>query len=294
MNKLKTIITGVDFSDCSRSALEQAVRMAKWNNANLRMIHVIEDLVVSEAAEAMRMTLDQIRNQAREQAIGRLGLWARETGAEKNHSREVHMGSPLDGLLQECKTSKADLLVLGVTGDSLLPYGAGNLATKCLRKAPCKVMLVRPGHARPFRRIVACVDFSETSREAVVQALRVASQDQAEVHFLHVFTGSWGRYLLVPDAWEVDPQLATQYRQALEQKLRDFVGNTGERQVHFAVTEAGNHGHGIAEYARRVDADLVVLGSKGRSNLTYVLLGSTVERLVREIPCSALVVKPPA
>jgi hypothetical protein len=42
-----------------------------------------------------------------------------------------------------------------------------------------------------------------------------------------------------------------------------------------------------------VGADLVVLGTKGRSNLGYVLLGSTVERLLREIPCSALVVRPP-
>jgi nucleotide-binding universal stress UspA family protein len=65
------------------------------------------------------------------------------------------------------------------------------------------------------------------------------------------------------------------------------------RTARFAVVEAANHGHGIAEYARRVGADLVVLGTKGRSNLGYVLLGSTVERLLKEIPCSALVVRPP-
>jgi nucleotide-binding universal stress UspA family protein len=60
----------------------------------------------------------------------------------------------------------------------------------------------------------------------------------------------------------------------------------------FAVVEEAYHGHGIAEYIRRVGDDLVVLGTKGRSNLGYVLLGSTVERLLREIPCSALVVRP--
>jgi nucleotide-binding universal stress UspA family protein len=171
--------------------------------------------------------------------------------------------------------------------------GAGTLATKCLRKVPAKVMLVHERQTGPFRRIVAGVDFSDQSREAVTQALRVADQDHAEVHFLHVFTGSWGRYALVPDAWEVDETKAAQYRHALELRLREFVGDTGKRPVHFAVTEAANHGHGIAEYARRVHADLLVLGTKGRSNLGYVLLGSTVERLLREIPCSALVVRPP-
>ena len=36
MNKLKTILVGADFSDCSRSALEQAVRLARWNHARLQ------------------------------------------------------------------------------------------------------------------------------------------------------------------------------------------------------------------------------------------------------------------
>jgi hypothetical protein len=126
-------------------------------------------------------------------------------------------------------------------------------------------------------------------------------------------------------------------RSALELRIREFVGETGKHPTPFAVAEAANHGHGIAEYARRVHADLLVLGTKGRSNLglvaeaqpivsvipakthghgiaeycrnvgadlvilgakghtnlKYVLLGSTVERLMKEIPCSALVVRPP-
>jgi nucleotide-binding universal stress UspA family protein len=138
------------------------------------------------------------------------------------------------------------------------------------------------------------VDFSEQSREAAVQALRVSAQDNAAVHFLHVFTGSWGRYPLVPDAWEVDEAKAAEYRRALEQRLREFVGHTGGREVRFLVVEASSHGHGIAEHARRVGADLIVLGHKGKTNLEYVLLGSTVERLLREIPCSVLVVRTPA
>jgi len=98
----------------------------------------------------------------------------------------------------------------------------------------------------------------------------------------------------VPDAWEVDEEKAAQYRHALDQRVREFVGDTAGRPVRYAVVEAARHGHGIAEYARRVGADLVVLGTKGRSNLGYVLLGSTVERLLREIPCSALALRSPA
>ena len=152
MNTLKTIIVGVDFSECSRSALEQAVRMAEWNRADLRVIPAIEHLTISDAAEALKLTEDEIREQMRQHAITRLEAWAKAAGAPSGHSREVIFGPPLDVLLKETRTSEADLLVLGVSGESLLPYGAGTLATKCLRKAACKVMLVKESHARPFQR----------------------------------------------------------------------------------------------------------------------------------------------
>ncbi len=243
MNQLKSILVGVDFSDCSRSALKQATRLAKGNNARLHALHCVEYLTLSDAAWASHIPHEKLERDAVAEAKPKLQRWLAEAGAAS--------------------------------------------------EAPTKVMLVHEGHTGPFRKVVAGVDFSEQSREAVAQALRVAAQDDSQVHFLHVFTGSWGRYALVPDAWEVDEEMAAQYRHALEQRLREFVGDTAGRPARFTVVEAANHGHGIAEYARRVGADLVVLGTKGRSNLGYVLLGSTVERLLREIPCSALVVRPP-
>ncbi len=293
MNKLNNILAGIDFSDCSRSALEQAVRLAKWNTARLHALHSIEYLTLSDAAWASHTPQEKLEQDAAAEANNTLHQWLRKSGAASDAQVLVDVGAPIDCILRRVRETEADLLVLGVSGSSMIPMGAGTLATKCLRKVPAKVMIVHERQTGPFLRIVAGVDFSEQSRGAVNQALRVAEQDDAEVHFLHVFTGSWGRYALVPDAWEVDEAQAAQYRRALELRLREFVGDTGKRLVHFAATEAANHGHGIAEYARRVHAHLLVLGTKGRSNLGYVLLGSTVERLLREIPCSALVVRPP-
>jgi universal stress protein E len=79
----------------------------------------------------------------------------------------VDLGSPIDCVLRRVRDAKADLLVLGVTGSSMIPMGAGTLAPKCLRKTPTKVMLVHEGHTGPFRKVVACVDFSEQSRDAL-------------------------------------------------------------------------------------------------------------------------------
>ncbi len=291
MNTLKTIVVGVDFSECSRSALQQAVRLARWNNAGLRIIHAMPPPSLNSAGEELQPTLDELLGGMREHAIARLADWAAEAGAPGGHSREVINGVPLDVLLTESRTQDADLLALGITGESLLANGAGTLATKCLRKSGTKVLLVNASHAKPFRRIVACVDFSETSREVVAQAWRVAGRDRAEVHLLHAFQPEWRVWTSATEL----PALSNfekSHRAILEGNLRQLAASSPNANPVVSVMPAKTPGHGIAEYCREVNADLVILGSKGRTNLTYVLLGSTVERLLKELPCSALVVRP--
>ena len=82
------------------------------------------------------------------------------------------------------------------------------------------------------------------------------------------------------------------YRAILEGNLKQYAERLPGRSAAIAVHPARTHGHGIAEYCRSIGADLVIMGAKGQTNLKYVLLGSTVERLLKEIPCSVLVVRP--
>jgi nucleotide-binding universal stress UspA family protein len=154
-------------------------------------------------------------------------------------------------------------------------------------------MLVHEQHAGPFRNVTACVDFSDTARVAVEQARHVGEQDQSQVHFIHVFSGPWRRLPLRLETPRTLADFEKQYRTLLEGRLREFVGDTSGLQATFKVIEADRVAQGIAEYAHSTATDLLVLGSKGQSNLKYLLLGSTVERLLREVPCSVLVVRPP-
>ena len=64
MNKLNNILAGIDFSDCSRSALEQSVRLAKWNNAHLHALHSIEYLTLSDAAWASHTPQEKLEQAA--------------------------------------------------------------------------------------------------------------------------------------------------------------------------------------------------------------------------------------
>lgn len=290
MNKLKNILLGTDFSVGSVAARQQAVRLARWNGAGLQAVHVVDVLAVRQYAEQLERPLMLVEKEIVEQTGRRLREWLAQSGSEVEGAAII--GMPLDGLLNRARENEASLLVLGVRGETTAHADAGNLALKCLRKAQTKVMLVHEHHVGPFKQVVACVDFSETARVAVQQARHVAEQDGSQVHFIHVFSQPW--LTLPQETPQRGVDAAGKYRTVLENRLREFVGNTTGLKATFQVVEADRSAPGIADYARHTSADLLVLGSKGLSNLKYLLLGSTVERLLREVPCSVLVVRPPA
>ena len=60
MNRLKNIVVGIDFTSNCESALEQAIRIARWNNASLHVVHVIDELVVEDYQEAYGGSAEQI------------------------------------------------------------------------------------------------------------------------------------------------------------------------------------------------------------------------------------------
>lgn len=291
MNRLQNILLGTDFSPCAAAALHQAGRLAHWNNARLHIVHVASVLAVREYADVFHLPLMSVEKEASKYAGKRLNEWLKP--AVVSGSSEAVIGMPLETLLNRIKELDANLLVLGLRGETTLHNDAGNLALKCLRKAQTKVILVHEHHAGPFRNVVCCVDFSETAREAVAQAKHVGQQDESQVHFVHVFSGPWRGLPFHLENEQSIQEHDMQYRSLIENRLREFVGDVSGLKAKFKVIECEGVSHGLSEYARQTSADLIVLGNKGQSTFTAMLLGSTVERLLRDLPCSILVVRPP-
>ena len=289
MNQLRSIVVGVDFSRCSLKALAHAVRIARWNEARLHVLHVIDGLDVADLAEAVRAPLDEVRAQVARTAAHELEARVLEVGGDA--TIQVEIGPPIDEILKALRRVSADLLVVGANGGSEPHLGAGTLAVKCLRKATTKVLLVSAEAADSFRTIAACVDFSPASRVVVEQARRVALSEGSEIHCLHVYHPPWQRlHYLTPTA-EVKPDIQTQYLAALHDRLEEFAGLNPTSAVRCALFPHARYGTGIVEYARQISADLIVLGTRGRTNLPYIMAGSTAEHLLRELPCSVLAVR---
>lgn len=136
-----------------------------------------------------------------------------------------------------------------------------------------------------FDTVVVATDGSESVKRAVDVAFDLADRFDAHPHALSVV-----------DASEVDAspqQLRDELRTALE-TTADAALATVEERTDRKVTTAvrdGRPASEICEYAREVDADLIVTGTRGRHGENRLLLGSVAERVVRTSPVPVLTVR---
>lgn len=291
MDRVNSIIVGIDFTPGSEAALAQAVRIAAWNRAALHAVHVIETIVAMEMQEALTPYVAEIEKGLVAEARALWDKFGNDVPGKSGIDFAVAINSPVIELTKRVRERKADLLVLGAHGVAS-GKSPGILATQCVRRVPTRVLLVREAHTGPFKNVVACLDFSETSRSAVSAAVRIAAQDGAALHILHVFTPPWRR-LTAPPA---RPEVVAAYREALLGQVKGFC-QTGTAEMEwsrakFELVEASGHGAGIVEFVKTSGADLVVMGTRGKTNLRDVLIGSTAERVLRDAPCAILAIKP--
>lgn len=292
MNRLKKIVVGVDFSDCSANALSRAAAISQNNQGELHVIHVIDYLVLTDLKAVYRRNSEEVEAQVCQDMRNRLLQMVAKISPDVRPELDVVIGSPLDGLIRKVKAVEADLLVLGTRGQGG-SEDTGTLAAKAIRKVPASVLLVEPHHTEPLRKVVVCIDFSPIS-DRLVQLAQLVVAPEGSIHLLHAYSPPWEKLHYKAPTPEATPNFREAFKIALEARLESYLEAVPaeKRQLFgFSLRESSGAAQGILAYLCGHQADLAVLGTKGRTNLRYMLMGSTAERVVRETPCSLLAAK---
>jgi nucleotide-binding universal stress UspA family protein len=140
-----------------------------------------------------------------------------------------------------------------------------------------------------FKRIVVGSDGSPNGDRALQVARDLAVASSAHLFVIHinqVVAGKGGAYPVLADEPEMRARLKAQVQQFAA------AGIDAEFHVHNVGFESP--AHTIGEDARARDADLIVVGSRGRAPFTQFVLGSVPMRLLHIAHCPVLVVPPPA
>ena len=205
-------------------------------------------------------------------------------------------GRDFEGLIEEARKAKADLVVIGThRPSSLVQDMLGTTADRVLRHGGLPLLLVRSKPQGPYNSLLVAVDFSPASRRALELALRWFAQ--ARVAAVTAY-GSSRRSFLGDDAQAREAAAETR-RLALKgilQEVRHALGaGTNEAAIERVVpmVERGWAEDVILRAAQEEKPELIVVGTHARGGLQHAVLGSVAEWVLTEAPCDVLAIPPP-
>ncbi len=293
MKRFHCILVGLDLSPQSRNALREAARLAAFDESALIAIHVVEQELADAIGQSLKLdgpgVVDHVGKSVRH-FIADSGV---DTGILKC---EIAVGRPFVEIVKACEAHKVDLLVMGSRGSQHGPGSIGTIAAKCLRKAPPDVLVVKEDITGPHRHIIACVDMSETSAKALQVARRIAEQDGATLDCLYIdqsalaLAADYGGYL--PALPATDGATAAAWQKELDAFVEPLLRDSSIRQHRNIVVERMNIREAIIEHINATRATLVSLGTRGKTDLRTLIMGTSAEKVVQHAPCSILAVKP--
>lgn len=289
------VIVATDFSPSARVAIGHAARIAGDRGVRVHAATVVDSDHIATLASSVPLTRDEVEKKVVERTRTLLAQELQDAGQAHITDLHVAIGRPGDELEDLCERLEARLLVLGYHGRTERGSGPGTVAGRCVRHAPCDVLLTRRSHTRAFRRVVAGVDFSESGREVVRIASGMADRSGGEVVLLHAHAnpfdalGYTGFGLDDPRKYD---DLTEEIREDLEKVAAEVRADSG-RTVRAEVLLDAHYGRAIAGWCTDHAADLVVVGTRRKPGLRYWLLGSTAEYVLKETECAVLAVRDP-
>jgi nucleotide-binding universal stress UspA family protein len=294
MLAIKTILHPTDFSEYSQAAFEVARAVARDYRARLILLHVSLPIMQSGEVYALITHPDEIR----EELTNRLKAM-RSMSDDVAIEIVLKEGDPATQILTTCKEMGCDLIVMGTHGRTGLSHLlTGSVAEKVIRNAACPALTIKnpivqatatADDAAPVETILHPTDFSADAQPAFEVACALAGERRARLVVLHVerppLTSLGGTTLVPPLPSEYD-------RERLWDQLNRIQPSRPGIDVEHRL-EYGDPEAVILQTAHEIGADLIVMGTHGRTGLRRLLMGSVAEHVVRKASCSVLTVRTP-
>jgi nucleotide-binding universal stress UspA family protein len=303
MNRFRNIL--LVFQPPNDAVFRGAFELAKRNQGRIKIMDVVEDsgayvgLASLRSAEELQGVLREARRHEIESFLGRSQVDSSDIEIQ------VSFGDPAVEIIREVVRGEHDLVVKtaeGRYGIRAALFGATGM--KLLRKCPRPVWIIKPDAATDGKRVLAAINIAEDDENhramnrMIVElgsSLASAPAGHLDIVYCWQLPGesilSSGRTRIGKD--ELDRMLDVTerlHRDRLAEFVRPFDLSAVSHQTHLLK---GDPGGIIPELAKDAGSDVLVMGTVGRSGLKGLITGNTAEKVIYQIGCSVLALKPP-
>ena len=291
------ILLATDGSREAELAAKTAIRVAQETGSELHVIHVL--ILPPQSAHDPYSFNTEAREQAEKRSRARLEeLVGRiETSGGKVGGSHLGVGRPDAEIIDRAEEIGAGLIIVGSRGLGTIRRSlTGSVSDSVVHYAHCPVLVARGEAVELPTKILVAIDGSEEAVLAASTAADLAKGTGSELHVVYVEPLTYAHQLAGWETYNVD--LLNRLDEAAEEEASSRLEEQVQKITETGGEIAGAHarvGYPDAEIvglAGRLDAGLIVMGSRGLGPLRRALMGSVSDSVVRHAHCPVLVVRP--
>ncbi len=281
MARYRKLLVAIDGSPSSMHALEESFKLSK---EGILGVSVAPPFTVDLRVGGDESIQSLLREPC-ETALTKASGMAEVAGAQVFGI--CAMGQPHERIVDLSESEGCDLIVVGAKGMlSLEKALMGDTTAKVIGYSVKDVMVVPEKTTLGLDKILLSTDGSEYSRRATVRAMDFAESYGTELHVVSIVEISAEIYSIAPEVVEKKVGEAENYLAGIKKQADargiKYKGFVRDSEAPYDI---------ILEIAQNEKVGLIVMGSHGRTGLTRILMGSTVERVIAQACCPVLVVK---
>ncbi len=269
---MKKLLIATDLSPRSDRALYRALELASDLNYNLHVLHVID-------GEYPDKIVRTITKEAKSRILEQINTFNSTLNIKVNI--KVLMGKYHEVILSESEKINAKAIILGTQQkDTLKNFFIGSTAERVVRSSNVPVFVIKNAPTKKYKKVVVAIDFSVYSRKCLEFALDFFSNE--EIYLVHCYH--------IPYKHLMESSQLT-YKAKREQK-KAFMNMVNREMTHFLksfeqntenikiIIKEGPVITRLNNEMKRLKADILIMGTRGRLGISRAFLGSVAEDML--------------
>lgn len=287
---LRRVLVATDFSKGAEFALMRALRLPLAAGSELRLVHVLRPDIPkklrSSASKTAKQALEKLASSARK------AMRARQLDVQV--VPELSSGEAFVELIRCSRSLGSELIVLGRHGRRpIRDMFIGTTADRVIRKGDVPALVVNAEPESAYQRPIIATDLEDASVRIFELAVRVVGSAKEQIHVVHAFNVPFEGLATSPLTIPEKSEYRRFFKERALAKMAEFMSRYESAGFEWRTTiRAGDPRLIVPAEAARRRADLIALGTHGRSGVAHSLVGSVAEWVIASAPCDVLVARP--
>lgn len=279
MYALKNLMVGIDLTSMDEILMSHTAFMCRLLQPDkLSLVHVIppEDL---DSDELRHYQLQSHYKQEADKMLDKLLDEQADRFGSLRVDKIILQGNPLREMLRFAKNEQVDLAIVG---EKNISRGAGIVSQRFARKAPCSTLFVTENARPQLKKVLLPTDFSDYSKMAF-EEVRFLVDESPDIKILvqNIFRVPLGYYTTGKSFEEFAAIMEENHRREYEKFVKEINVEDLPLEPHFTLEVHHNEAQLINMLAEKENVDMVIIGAKGHTLASALLIGSTTEKLMK-------------